>query len=128
MTAMFRVVRQASSGEIVLPRAKWCVGFWCRLRGLMFRRHLREDEGLLFVFSRANIRQASIHMFFVVFPIAAIWLDEGGEVVDKRLARPWRPYYAPARPAQYLIEAHPLLLERVDVGDRLIFNEVATAN
>ncbi len=31
-------------------------------------------------------------MFFVGFPIAAVWLDARGVVVDAKLAKPWRPY------------------------------------
>jgi len=46
-------------------------------------------------------------------------------VVDAKLAKPWRPYYAPARPARYLIEAPPSLLERVTVGERLTFDGLA---
>lgn len=117
-------IRRASTGEVVLARARWCQSFWCHLRGLMFRRALPPDEGLLFVYSRPGISNTAIHMFFVFFPIAAVWLDEQGQVVGAALARPWRPYYAPGAPARYLIEAAPALLERVALGDRLIFERL----
>jgi hypothetical protein len=39
--------------------------------------------------------------------------------VDKKLARPFRPYYAPQRPAQYYVEGHPNILDKVQIGDRL---------
>jgi hypothetical protein len=42
-------------------------------------------------------------------------------VVDKTLARPWRPIYAPERPACYYIEAHPSALDKVEIGDKLTF-------
>lgn len=119
----YRVIRHVGRGDVVLLRARWCQSFWCRFRGLMLRRHLPDDEGLLFVFGRPSTSQTSIHMFFVNFPIAAIWLDAEGVVVDRKLARPWRPYYAPSQPAQYLIEAHPPILKRVEIGDRLDFSE-----
>ncbi len=115
----WRSIRRAGTGEVVLARAKWCAGYWCHLRGLMFRRRIAEDEGLLFVYRRASVMDASIHMFFVFFSIAAVWLDDEGRVVDAQLARPWRPFYKPAQPARYLIEAHPSLLERVCIGDQL---------
>ncbi len=118
-------VCHADSGQVVLARAKWCASYGCRLRGLMFRRRIAEDEGLLFVFPRPTVLDATIHMFFVFFPIAAVWLDGDGRVVDARLAKPWRPFYKPARPARYLIEAHPALLERVRVGERLRFEAEA---
>jgi len=89
----------------------------------MLRTSLPDDEGLLFVYRRENIAETTIHMFFVFFSIAAVWLDNEGCVVDAKLARPWRPFYAPAKPARYLIEARPSLLERVKVGDQLTFDE-----
>jgi len=105
--------------ETLLTRVYCCDTFWRRLRGVMFRRPLADDEGYLFVESRASIAATAIHMFFVSFPIAVIWLDDDRRVVDKVLARPWRPYYAPRRPARYYLEAAPGLLERVTIGDEL---------
>lgn len=117
----FRTLRK-EDGEVLLTRAKWCSSFWCKLRGLMFRRSLPASEGLIFVYGRESVVETSIHMLFMAFPIAAIWLDGEGRVVDKALAKPWRPAYAPRRPARYVIEAHPALLERVQIGERLTFS------
>jgi uncharacterized membrane protein (UPF0127 family) len=119
--ADWRTLTQASTGTVVLARAKWCQSFWCHFWGLQFRRSLPEDEGLLFVFKRESVSQTAIHMFFVFFSIAAVWLDDEGRVVDAKLAKPWRPAYVPAQPARYLIEARPSLLQRVKVGDVLKF-------
>jgi uncharacterized membrane protein (UPF0127 family) len=116
-------IRKASTSEIVLARAKWCKSAWCQFRGLQMRRSLPEDEGLLFDFRRESVVATSIHMFFVFFTIAAVWLDDKGQVVDARLAKPWRPVYVPAKPARYLIEARPSLLDRVQVGEQLTFDE-----
>ena len=118
-------IRRAGTGEVVLARAAPADTFFKRWRGLMLRRRLAEDEGLLFTFHRENRGESAIHMFFVGFPIAAVWLDGQGVVVDAKLAKPWRPYYAPALPARYLIEAPPSLLERVTVGERLTFDGLA---
>ncbi|PJF34588.1 MAG: hypothetical protein CUN49_14905 [Candidatus Thermofonsia Clade 1 bacterium] len=109
-------------GEVLLARARWCSSYWCRLRGLMFRRSLPEDEGLIFVYGRESALETSIHMLFMAFPIAAIWLDAQGRVVDKVLAKPWRLAYVPKRAAQYVIEACPALLERVQIGEKLTFS------
>jgi uncharacterized membrane protein (UPF0127 family) len=123
----WRVIRKAGTDEIVLARAQWCQDFWCHFRGLMLRRTLPDDEGLFFVFRRQNRTETSIHMFFVFFAIAAVWINEEGVVVEKKLAKPWRPFYAPAKPARYLIEAQPVVLDRVNVGDHLTFDEKAKA-
>ena len=87
----------------------------------MFRASLGPDEVYLFVERKESVAQTTIHMFFVFFPIAVIWLDRDGLVVDMVLARPFRPYYAPGGPAQYFVEGHPSLLDRVSAGDRLGF-------
>lgn len=88
----------------------------------MFRsRRAVEDTVYLFVEKKESVAATTIHMFFVFFPIAVIWLDSERRVVDKKLARPFRPYYAPRQPAQYYIEGHPSLLERVSLGDQLEF-------
>ena len=118
----FRVLRNETTGKVVLARARWCQSFWLRLRGLMFRFNLPDDEGLIFVYGRESRMDTSIHMFFMAFDIAAIWLDKNGQVVDKQVAKVWRPYYASRRPAQYVIEGRPALLDRVNVGDRLSFS------
>jgi uncharacterized protein len=113
------VVENRTQGKVVLARVKWCRSFLCRLRGLMFRRHLLADEGLLLVESKPGIAATAIHMLFVFFPIAAIWLDDSFRVVDAKLALPFRPFYAPRAPARYILEAEPALLDRVAIGDQL---------
>jgi uncharacterized membrane protein (UPF0127 family) len=122
---MYRVLKHAQSGEILLPKVKWCASYWCHFRGLQFRQSLPDDEGLLFVTGRESIVATSIHMFNVFFPISVIWIDKSGVVVDKVLAKPWRPAYAPAKPAQYYLEANPYLLDRIALDDLLLFDEVA---
>ncbi len=114
-------LRRRSTGEILLARLRWCASFACRLRGLTWRSGLAPGEGLALVERSASRMGASIHMLFVSFPIAVVWLDSGGRVVDTRLARPWRPAYLPHAPAQYTVEAAPALLELVAVGDELEF-------
>ncbi len=111
--------------ELLLPRVKWCASFACHARGLTFRRSLAPDEGLILVWRQAGIVVSSITMFFVNFAIAAVWLDDERRVVHKTLARPWRPFYASPRPARYVLEGPPALLERIAVGDILSFKETS---
>jgi uncharacterized protein len=115
------VIRDLTTGKTIATRLVRCDTFWKRGRGLMFRRTLAEDEAYLFVERRESVAQAAIHMFFVFFPIAVLWLDREKRVVDMALARPFRPYYAPHSPAQYYVEGHPSLLEWVSHGDQLEF-------
>ncbi len=108
----------------LLSHVRHCDSFLCRLRGLMLRRHLGDDEGLLLVGQRESRWDAAIHMLFVLFPIAAVWLNAEGYVVDIQLARPFRPLYVPQAPARDVLEGPPTLLDQVRVGDRLRFSEV----
>lgn len=102
-------------------RARWCVSFFSRLRGFMFRRELANDEGLVLVEGRESRMDTSIHMFFVWTDLAVIWLNAEREIVDTVLARAWRPFYAPAKPAQYTIEIHPERLNEFTIGDKVEF-------
>jgi uncharacterized protein len=126
MSRQWRVLRKAESGEVVLARTRLCIGFWCHFKGLQLVPRLPEDEGLLFVTGFEGKAHTSIHMFFMRFPIAVVWLNAQGKVVDKAYAKPWRPAYAPRDPARYYVEANPSLLERVNVGDTLRWDDVAT--
>jgi uncharacterized protein len=125
MSEDWRILRKEGTGEIVLRRVKWCSSFWCRFRGLQLVSDLPEDEGLLFVDRSESRANTTIHMFFMMFSIGVVWLDSSGKVVDKCLAKPWRPAYAPKLPAQYFIEARPSILERLQIGDVLRFDEAS---
>ena len=114
-----------STGTILLSKVHWCDSFLCKLRGLMFRSHLEDGEGLLMVEPRASRSGASIHMLFMSFPIATIWLDGSMCVVDSVLAKPWRPAYIPAKAAKFTLEASSDLLSKVSVGETLVFEPIA---
>ena len=119
----YRRVRNQRTGQLILEKAKWCASFWCHFRGLQFVRHLPEGEALLFVRGGESISATTIHMFFMFFDIAVVWLDKDRRVVDKRYAKVWCPAYAPHQAAQYYIEANPSLLAQVEIGDILTFDE-----
>ena len=121
----WRVLKQSSGNKVILKRVKLCDNFWTRFRGLQLVRHLPDDEGLLFVTGSESRTNTSIHMFFMFFSIGVVWLDASGKVVDKCFAKPWRPAYAPRSPAQYFVEANPAILDKVEIGDTLRFDEVA---
>jgi uncharacterized membrane protein (UPF0127 family) len=121
MTGDFFVAENETQGDILVRRVRRADSFLARLRGLTFRRRLGEGEGLLLVGRRESRTEASIHMFFVFFPIGVLWLDGEDRVVDKVLARPFRPYYAPQGPAIGVLECQPKVLDRVDIGDSIRF-------
>jgi uncharacterized membrane protein (UPF0127 family) len=115
------MIRNATTGEVVATRVKWCTTFLTRGLGLMFHPPLREDQAYVFVEGRESRSLTTICMLFVFFPLGVIWLDASKRVVDRVLAKPFYPYYAPRQPAQFYIECHPHALERVQLGDQLEF-------
>ena len=123
MSAKWRILRNKETGAVILDRVRMCVSFWCHFRGLQLAPPLPDNQGLLFVTEDEGTSSKAIHMFFMRFSIGVVWLDAGGRVVDKKLAKPWRPYYAPQAPAQFYLEASSAILDRVNIGDVLIFDE-----
>jgi hypothetical protein len=113
------------TGKVLIESARWCSSRLCRLRGLQFRRRLNQGEALILVKEKDSIANSSIHMFFVFFPIAAVWINTKGKVTSAQLAKPWRPYYASPEPAAYVLETSPDLLEVISVGDTLEFLEAS---
>jgi hypothetical protein len=120
-------IKRRSSGEIFFHNARWGASFLSRLRGLMFRRALNEGEALILVEARDSRSTTSIHMFFVPFPIAAVWINDAGQIVDKVLALPWRPFYAPRAPARYVLETQPAFLDHISLGDEIVFEDCPPA-
>lgn len=101
-------------------QADYCHTFTGRLRGLMFHPGLGSHQGLLLVQLNQSRLNASIHMLFMRFDIAAIWIDDDWKVVDRRLAKKWQLFCLPAHPARYVLEAHPHRLEDFNIGDQLV--------
>jgi len=104
-----------------LLQIKFCDTFLSQLRGLTFRSRLAREEGLLLVGTRDSRLDSSIHMLFVSFNLTVVWINSEMKVVDKVLARPWRPAYFSRQPARYVLEVHPERWGDFEIGDRLQF-------
>jgi uncharacterized protein len=102
-------------------RVKYCDTFLTQLRGFTFRSNLARDEGLVLVGRRDSRVDSSIHMFFVSFDLAVIWINSEMQVVDKVLAKSWKPAYFSKQPAKYVLEVHPNRWDEFQVGDRVKF-------
>jgi uncharacterized protein len=84
-------------GRVVCERCVLADNAWTRMKGLLGRKGLDDGEGLL-------IRPSgSIHMFFMRFPIDAVFLDRELRVVKiVSELKPWR--MAGARGAKSVLE------------------------
>jgi len=107
------------------PRVGYCDSFFCRLRGLMFRSRLGLDEGLLLVEKRDSRIETSIHMLFVPFDLAVFWINSEMTVVDKIIAKSWRPAYLSKADAKYTLEIHPDRIGDYEIGDKVEFQKTA---
>jgi uncharacterized membrane protein (UPF0127 family) len=115
----FVIIQNTSSPLEQPPGVRICDTFSSRLRGFMFQRHLGRDDGLLLVMERDSRIDSAIHMLFVPFDLAVFWIDSNLEIVDKVIARSWRPAYIPSRGARYVLEVHPDLFPLYDVGAKV---------
>ncbi len=105
------------------PRIRYCDTFLTQLRGLTFRPRLSRDEGLLLVGTRDSRLDSSIHMLFVAFDLTVVWINTEMKVVDKVLAKSWRPAYFSKHPARYVLEIHPDHWADFEVGNTVAIND-----
>lgn len=110
---MIRTLRSSDDGRVVCARCRVADTFWSKFRGLMGRRSLPPDEGMLF-------RGAgSIHMFFMRFAIDAVFCDRDLRVVKVvRGLKPWRA--TGARGAKVVVELAEGAADGLAEGDRLV--------
>ena len=99
--------------------AHYCSSFFCRLRGLTFRRKLPKNQGLLLVQKSENRIDSAIHMLFVWFDLTVIWIDSSFTVVDKKLAKAWHLFYHPRQPAMYVLELNSDHINDFYIGDQI---------
>src|SRR5690349_8217640 len=102
---------------------KYCDTFLTQLRGFTFRSLLEPEEGLLLVGKRDSRLDSSIHMLFVYFDLSVIWVNSAMQVVDKVLAKSWRPAYFSRQPARYVLEIHPRRWDDFEIGDGVEFKD-----
>ena len=120
----FIYIRNLNQPNLSPARVKYCDSFLCRLRGLTFRKQLELDDGLVLVQGKRDSRiDSSIHMLFVPFDLNVVWINSDMTVVDKVIAKPWRPAYLSSEPARYVLEIHPERWEDYQVGDKVDFQD-----
>ena len=102
--------------------AEYCQSFFCQLRGLMFRKSLPHNYGLLLVQKTDSKINASIHMMFMWMDLAVIWINNDYVVVDVILARRWKLAYIPKAAARYVLETNESHLADYKIGDKVQFD------
>lgn len=72
-----------NGGKVVADQVRPAQSFFSRLIGLMGKRSLKEQEGLLLV------RCSCIHCLFMRFPIDAVYLSKDLQVLGIETVKPW---------------------------------------
>lgn len=89
-----------------------------KVRGLMFRESLGQDEGMLFVYDREEI--LSFWMKNTPLPLSIAFIDAKGRIVDLQDMQPFSlRTYVSAFPAKYALEMHQGWFKKngIKVGD-----------
>lgn len=109
----FTLINKNTKGAIS-REAKIAGTFSQRLLGLMFRKGMKREEALVFY------RAASIHTFFMRFPIDLVYLDKQNKVVKIYDAlKPWKLAFCVKAFAVIELPAHKASQKSLKIGDVL---------
>lgn len=89
--------------------------------GLMYRKTLAKDAGMLFVYSHSGDHR--IWMKNTLIPLTVIWLDAQARIINIKKLKPCRqsncPSYSSDRPSSYILELHHEAEGRFNLGESL---------
>jgi len=116
-------------GGVIAHRVDQALGFWARFWGLMGRPSLEPGTGLY-------LADSSIHMFFMRFPIDALFVGAPDTDGRRRVIAlrpdlpPWRGLVMPVRGAEGVVElpAGTLAAAGVRLGDEVVFEPLGGAS
>lgn len=111
------VVVRKEDGTVVCARCVVADSIWLRMKGLLGRASLPEEEGILLE------PAGSIHMFFMRFAIDAVFLDRDLNVLKVAAGlKPWR--MSSKRGSKIVLELPAGQCARAGVreGDRLVLD------
>ena len=97
-----------------------------RIKGLMFRDKLNENEGMFFIFD--NVEYHTFWMKNTLIPLDIIFIDKNLEIVDIKYAVPCKEdpcnLYKPSKSAKYVLEVNGnfTVKNNIDIGDEIILN------
>ncbi len=99
-----------------------------KTKGLMFRKDMTKEKGLLMVFERE--RKHEIWMLGMRFPIDIVFISRDKRIVDiKHSVKPlgknpktWK-IYRPSKPCKYVLEINSGMIKKTktEIGDMLEF-------
>jgi uncharacterized protein len=116
------LVIDASGGEKVEVRVEVADDIFERARGLMYRKALGVNRGMLFVYPEEQ--RLTFWMKNTLIPLSVAFIDSERRIIDIQDMKPLDdepPSYVSAEPAQYALEVNQDFFEarNVRVGDRV---------
>ncbi|MEN6436694.1 MAG: DUF192 domain-containing protein [Anaerolineaceae bacterium] len=119
----FLTLKNETTSQSTCITLRLCNTFFLKFKGLMFQKDIKPLEGLVFDEFKDTKVNTAIHMLFMRFPIGVLWVNSEKIIVSKTYAKPWKLMYTPEKPARFVIEVHPEVLNYYQVGDKIIFDE-----
>jgi len=115
------MIKNVTKKKILVKNLETATSSWKKTKGLMFRKALESETGLLMVFK--NERKHEIWMLGMRFPIDIVFIDKDKRIVDIRHSvkplgknpRTWR-IYRPSKPCRYVLEVNSGLVKRTGTG------------
>ncbi len=110
-------IKNQSKNNLIC-KAKEARGIIGRAQGLMLKRKLDPESGLLMKFPYRNV----VHSLFMRFGIDLIFLDSQKKVVELQTLKPWK-FYKPKKTCRWLIEVNQGVIEEknVEIDDEIEF-------
>jgi len=93
------------------------------MKGLMFAPPLKKNQSVLLKFNKE--KNIPIHMFFVFFPIDALWIDSNYKIVYiQRDIKPFTSHIDPKTSAIAVLETAQNQTKNLRIGDKLSANNL----
>jgi len=112
------LIIDASGGKEVEVRVEIADNLFEQARGLMYRKELGEDRGMLFIYTEE--RELSYWMRNTRIPLSIAYIDSEGRIVDILDMKPLDdepPHYVSSEPVQYAFEVNQGFFERKSVKE-----------
>ena len=114
-----KLLKAYRDGELLLDEVENANTFFTRLRGLMFRKSIKNNHALLL--SPCN----EIHTFFMKFDIDTVMLDKDNRIISIDRAIPPGKVRSRVKHCKKILEMNSGVSSELNlkVGEKLIFNK-----
>jgi hypothetical protein len=119
------MIKNITKKKLIISDYKIANTVFSRGLGLMFSRKSKFNYGLIFDLERETVIGASLHMFFVFYPINVIFLNSKKQIVD--IKTDFRPFtfYSTNKKCRYIIELPKNIgLRYYSLNDRISWKNI----